>query len=400
MADAPKITPITIKPIAIKPMAPKPAAPAAAAAPAPAPAAPAASGPAIKPIVIAPGGAAGKPLSADGNTATIRLSPSPKPAAPAPAPAPAAPAAPKPIAIKPSVAPAAPAPAPAPAAAPAVDESAPTVVIKPIAIKPKVVAPASTAEAKPVAPNPQAMKSTTSRISLDSALAQPPTQAAPAAMGKITSNLTQAGIDAAKGRTAKVSLTIQDQDSVTRHQTIRVKAPTPGAAPASEAPAPEAPIVAPAAADAAKPAMPADASEAPTVRKKSLVLKKPGGAGAPSGATTKPTLKLKADPGAPKPAADGAAPAAEGGKDVGLDGIETPPAAMSQGGALQANAAPKKKTHWIFPLVAFLDIAALIAVIVIFMAETCGPDRCLTDYTTFKGMFDSPLALSGSVLVN
>ena len=121
--------------------------------------------------------------------------------------------------------------------------------------------------------------------------------------------------------------------------------------------------------------------------------------GASSGAT-KPTLKLKADPGAPKPAADGAAPAAEGGKDIGLEGIETPPAAMSQGGALQANAAPKKKTHWIFPVVAFLDIAALIAVIVVFMAETCGPDRCLTDYTTYKGMFDSPLALGGSVLVN
>ena len=33
MADAPKITPITIKPIAIKPMAPKPAAPAVASPP-------------------------------------------------------------------------------------------------------------------------------------------------------------------------------------------------------------------------------------------------------------------------------------------------------------------------------------------------------------------------------
>ena len=73
---------------------------------------------------------------------------------------------------------------------------------------------------------------------------------------------------------------------------------------------------------------------------------------------------------------------------------------MSQGGALSAAPVKTKKTHWIFPVVAFLDIAALIAVIVIFMAQTCGPDRCLTDYTTYKGMFDTPLALGGSVLVN
>ena len=46
-----------------------------------------------------------------------------------------------------------------------------------------------------------------------------------------------------------------------------------------------------------------------------------------------------------------------------------------------------------------VGLIALIAVIVIFMAETCGPDRCLTDYTTYKGLFDSPLALGGSVLV-
>ncbi|MBQ3811077.1 MAG: hypothetical protein II839_09705, partial [Kiritimatiellae bacterium] len=156
-------------------------------------------------------------------------------------------------------------------------------------------------------------------------------------------------------------------------------------------------------ADEAKPAMPADASEAPTVRKKSLVLKKPAGGGAASGAPTKPTLKLKADPGAGKPAAadgekkDGVAVGT--GAGGGLDDIETPPSALSQGGALQATPVKVKKTHWIFPLVGFLDIAAIVTVIVYFMAQTCGPDRSLTDYTSFKGMFDSPLALGGSVLV-
>ena len=138
-----------------------------------------------------------------------------------------------------------------------------------------------------------------------------------------------------------------------------------------------------------------------SVRKKSLVLKKPVGPAAGTSAT-KPTLKLKADPSAPKPAEEGEKKEgiAEGsGPGGGLDDIETPPSAMSQGGALQATHVKVKKTHWIFPLTALLDIAAIITVIVYFMAQTCGPDRSLTDYTTFKGMFDSPLALGGSVLV-
>ncbi len=55
-----------------------------------------------------------------------------------------------------------------------------------------------------------------------------------------------------------------------------------------------------------------------------------------------------------------------------------------------------KKTHWVFPVVGFLDVAALVAVIVVFMAQTCGQDRTLTDYTTYN-KDGSPIVLGGSV---
>lgn len=242
-----------IKPITIKPVVPAAsgAAPAAEAA-----AAPAAPSSGIKPISIKPmAAAAPKPLAADGGeSATIRLKPIP--------PSGASPAAPTPL--------------------------------KPMPLKP---APLSAPPAgAPAAPTPlQAMKGKTSRISLDSALSSPPTAAAAPAMGKLTSNLSAAA-QAAKGQTAKVSLTIMEDDAMTRHQTLRMKAPTAKpAAPAPAAPKPD----------------PADASEAPTIRKKTLVLKKDGDSSASSGAPagggddTKPTLRLKPTeggaPGASKP---------------------------------------------------------------------------------------------------
>ena len=237
-----------IKPITIKPITPAGASPAAPAADSPA-SAPSVPPSGIKPISIKPMVAPTlKPAdSGDGESATIRLKPVP--------PAGTAPAAPTPL--------------------------------KPMPLKP---VPLTAPPAGPAAaPAPmQALKGKTSRISLDSALASPPTAAAAPAMGKITTNLSAAA-QAAKGQTAKVSLTIVEDDAMTRHQTLRMKAPA--AKPATPAPA------------APKPAA-EDASEAPTIRKKTLVLKKDGAeSSAPAAAPasgdgdTKPTLRLKPQEG-------------------------------------------------------------------------------------------------------
>ena len=241
-----------IKPITIKPVVPAASGAAPAAETAAAPAVPSSG---IKPISIKPMVAPTlKPAdSGDGESATIRLKPVPPSGA-------------------------------EPAAAP----------LKPMPLKPApLTAPPAGAPASPA--SLQAMKGKTSRISLDSALSSPPTAAAAPAMGKLTSNLSAAA-QAAKGQTAKVSLTIMEDDAMTRHQTLRMKAPTAKpAAPAPAAPKPD----------------PADASEAPTIRKKTLVLKKDGDSSASSGAPagggddTKPTLRLKPTeggaPGASKP---------------------------------------------------------------------------------------------------
>ena len=239
----------------------------------------------------------------------------------------------------------------------------------------------------PAAPVPmQALKGKTSRISLDSALSSPPTAAAAPAMGKLTSNLSAAA-QAAKGQTAKVSLTIMDDDAMTRHQTLRMKAPT--AKPAAPTPA------------APKP--PADdASEAPTIRKKTLVLKKdgdsaPAGGAAPAsgGEDTKPTLRLKPQEGGPastKPkitlkgktaaekdeekkkadeaeakAAEGAAPAAPGAPGSGFD-----PSMVVQ---------KPEKTNPVFPIFAIASILVAMFTIILFMSERSSTGGADLSYT-------------------
>lgn len=326
-----------IKPITIKPVVPAASGAAPAAAPAAASAEPAVPPSGIKPISIKPMTAsAPKPLAADGGeSATIRLKPIP--------PAGASPA----------------------AAAP----------LKPAPFKPApLTAPPAGA---PAAPAPmQALKGKTSRISLDSALASPPTAAAAPAMGKITTNLSAAA-QAAKGQTAKVSLTIMDDDAMTRHQTLRMKAPA--AKPAAPAPAAPRP-----AAD--------DASEAPTIRKKTLVLKKDGesapAASAGGAEDTKPTLRLKAtEGGASKPKitlkgktaaekdeekkqadeAEKAAEAAPGAPGAGFD-----PSLMAQ---------KPEKTNPVFPIFAIASMLVAIFTIILFMSERSSTGGADLSYT-------------------
>lgn len=294
------------KPITIKPITIKPIQTAAPAAPAAAPTATPAPAPSgIRPITINPAGTVGKSLDSGSNTATIRL----KPVSASPIPA------------------------------PSVAGSAP------------LTSPAA--------------KGKTSRISLDDALSAPPTATAtPVAMGKLTSNLTAEAIAASKGQTAKVNLTILDAAENTQHQTIRIKAG--GAA----APKPAAPAPAPAAEakpEEAKPA--ADESEAPTVKRKSLVLKK--GGGAPS-ISTKPTLKMKAEPAGDKPAGEAPAPAAEGAPAAEAPGT-------AGGAAFTMAPAKPEKVNPTFPIFAIFTIIALIVLSIMYMSECLGPDRSLTN---------------------
>ena len=300
------------------------------------------------------------------------LSPAPAPAAPAaaaPAPAPAAP----PAGIRPiSIKPAAPTPL---AAAPAADgASTPTIRLKPVA--PAPIAPLAPAAAPaPAAPALQAMKGKTSRISLDQALSSPPTAAAAPAMGKLTSNLSAAA-QAAKGQTAKVSLTILDDDAMTRHQTLRMKAPAAKpAAPAAPKPAAE----------------PAD-SEAPTVRRKTLVLKKEGADDKPAAAgddaeATKPTLRLKPSGGGdastkPKITLKGKAPGEKDEKKddaaapaAGADGAPADGAAPAPG-AFNLNMIAEKpeKTNVVFPLLAIASILVCIFSLLLLTSEFTGQE--------------------------
>jgi hypothetical protein len=332
-----------IKPITIKPITPA-GAPSADAAPA-APSAPSVPSSGIRPIAIKPMAAPTlKPAaSGDGESATIRLKPVPPPGA-----EPAAPASVKPIPLKPT-------PLSAPPAGPA------------------------------AAPVPmQALKGKTSRISLDSALSSPPTAAAAPAMGKLTSNLSAAA-QAAKGQTAKVSLTIMDDDAMTRHQTLRMKAPA--AKPATPAPVP------------AKPAD--DASEAPTIRKKTLVLKKDAEGAAPSSAPasggddTKPTLRLK-------PTAEGGAPGATKpkitlkGKTAAEKDEEKKKADEAEEKAAAEGAAPgapgagfdpsmvvqkPEKTNPVFPIFAIASILVAMFTIILFMSERSSTGGADLSYT-------------------
>ena len=312
-----------IKPITIKPITPA-GAPSADAAPS----APSVPSSGIRPITIKPMAAPTlKPAaSGDGESATIRLKPVP--------------------------------PSGAEPAAPAV---------KPMPLKP---APLSAPPAGPsAAPVPmQALKGKTSRISLDSALSSPPTAAAAPAMGKLTSNLSAAA-QAAKGQTAKVSLTIMDDDAMTRHQTLRMKAPS--AKPAAPAPV------------AAKPAD--DASEAPTIRKKTLVLKKDGEGAAPASAPasggddTKPTLRLKpsaSEGGAsggskPKITLKGKTAAEKDEEKKKADEAEEKAAEAAPGAGFDPSMVVQKpeKTNPVFPIFAIASMLVAIFTIILFMSE-------------------------------
>ena len=226
----------------------------------------------------------------------------------------------------------------------------------------------------------QAMKGKTSRISLDSALSSPPTAAAAPAMGKLTSNLSAAA-QAAKGQTAKVSLTIMDDDAMTRHQTLRMKAPT--AKPAAPAPV------------AAKPAD--DASEAPTIRKKTLVLKKDAEGSAPASSAggdegTKPTLRLKPQEGGapasskPKITLKGKTAAEKDEEKKKADEAEEK-AAEAASGAPGAGFDPSmvaqkpEKTNPIFPILAIASILVAMFTIILFMSERSSTGGADLSYT-------------------
>ena len=322
-----------IKPITIKPITPAGAPDSAAAPSVPS------SG--IRPITIKPMAAPTlKPAAADGGeSATIRLKPVPPSGA-------------------------------EPAAAP----------LKPMPLKPApLTAPSAGTPASPA--SLQAMKGKTSRISLDSALSSPPTAAAAPAMGKLTSNLSAAA-QAAKGQTAKVSLTIMDDDSMTRHQTLRMKAPT--AKPAAPAPA------------APKPAAD-DASEAPTIRKKTLVLKKDGEGSATASSAggdegTKPTLRLKPTEGGasggskPKLTLKGKTAAAKDEEKKKADEAEEK-ASEAAPGAPGAGFDPSmvvqkpEKTNPVFPIFAIASILVAMFTIILFMSERSSTGGADLSYT-------------------
>lgn len=321
-----------IKPITIKPITPAGAPDSAAAPSVPS------SG--IRPINIKPMAAPTlKPAAADGGeSATIRLKPVPPSAA-------------------------------EPAAAP----------LKPMPLKPApLAAPSAGTPASPA--SLQAMKGKTSRISLDSALSSPPTAAAAPAMGKLTSNLSAAA-QAAKGQTAKVSLTIMDDDAMTRHQTLRMKAPT--AKPAAPAPV------------AAKPAD--DASEAPTIRKKTLVLKKDAEGSAPASSAggdegTKPTLRLKPTEGGasggskPKITLKGKTAAEKDEEKKKADEAEAK-AAEAAPGAPGAGFDPSmvvqkpEKTNPVFPILAIASMLVAMFTIILFMSERSSTGGADLSYT-------------------
>lgn len=325
MADVPK--PITIKPITIKPVqAPAASAPAEApvtAATAPiAPAKAPASAPAvpgIKPIVIqSPAG--GTPLPATGTSSTIRL----KPVTPPPAPA-ATPAAPSKTA--------------------------------------KIPAPGITTDLS------AAMKGKTSRISLEAVLATPPTTTkspvsplTPGAAPRLGSTL---GKEQNQTLRLKRPAASQALHKAVEDLNGNTQADAATATTATQVPNPTKISTIPTtSSEAVKPLEP-DASEAPTIKRKSLVLKKPG---------AKPTLKPAAStPDAGTPVADAGAP------------LSDAPAAAPAKPAPIALGTPEK-TNVIFPIVAAAAIVALIALIMLFMSEACGPDRTGTQFSSFRSL--------------
>ena len=337
-----EIKPITIKPVV--PAATPAAAPDAPAADAPAPAVPPSG---IKPISIKPMVVPSASAVENAGSSTIRLKPVASDGGAPAASAPLKPAPLKPMPLKPT-------PLSAPPAGPA------------------------------AAPVPmQALKGKTSRISLDSALSSPPTAAAAPAMGKLTSNLSAAA-QAAKGQTAKVSLTIMEDDAMTRHQTLRMKAPT--AKPAAPSPA------------APKPAAD-DASEAPTFRKKTLVPKKDGeGSGsapapASGGEDTKPTLRLKPQEGGPTAATKpkitlkGKTAAEKDEEKKKADEAEEKAAEAAPSGAPGSGFDPSmvvqkpEKTNPVFPIFAIASILVAMFTIILFMSERSSTGGADLSYT-------------------
>ena len=221
-----------------------------------------------------------------------------------------------------------------------------TAPLKPL--RPQTIQPPSFKPSTSPVPD-GAAKSKTSRISLDSALGEGPVTPnihvggiTPAPVGKITSNLTSDIMSAAKGQTARVSLPLQTSESeVTRRRTLRVKSPS---AMGEELQEPQAESL----------------TEAPTVRKKkSLVLKKD---------------KLDEAAASANPLNAG-----EGGE--GSDQV-------SAFSAFQA--VPVRKTNPIFPVLAFAAIFMIIALVVMYMSQACGPDRSLTAFSSFPDMGGAP----------
>lgn len=293
--------PIGIKPITIKPMQP----PAQNLAPAPAESA--AEAPTIKPLSINVGPTAGKSLDGVNTNATIRLKPV--------------------ISLNQTGVLQSP-----PSASPIQPMRPQT--IQPTSIRPSII------------PTPDAAKSKTARISLDSALGETPALQnlqvggiiPPAPVGKITSNLTADSLSINKGQTAKVSLPLQSPESeITRRRTLRVKA----AATSS----PE-----------SKPVQEESSSEAPTIKKKkSFVFKKDKAESEASAASLNDAAN---------------APAGEG--------------QISAFSAFQT--APVAKTNPVFPIFAFVAAFVIIALSVLYMSQACGPDRSLTAFSSFLGM--------------
>ncbi len=201
---------------------------------------------------------------------------------------------------------------------------APLKPLQPASIQPPSIKPASSQTSETAA------KSKTSRISLDAAFSETPLRPkSPSGatghipVGKITGNLSAAASEA----------------EMTRRRTLRLGAqPDSGSAPVST--------------QQNEPEL----AEAPTVRKKkTLVLKKD---------------KAEAE----SPISTGSAPLESTSGDENISAFS----------AFQ-NTAPVEKTNPIFPILAFVACLVIIALIMLYMAQGSGPDRSLTEFSSFPG---------------
>lgn len=201
---------------------------------------------------------------------------------------------------------------------------APLKPLQPKSIQPPSIKPSSSQTSE------SAAKSKTSRISLDAAFAETPLRPkSPSGatghvpVGKITGNLSAAA----------------DEAELTRRRTLRLGA-QPEKGKTSAINLPNEPELA----------------EAPTIRKrKTLVLKKDK---AEAGATI----------------AAGAAPQESSAGDENISAFS----------AFQ-NAAPVEKTNPVFPILAIAACLVIVALILMYMAQACGPDRSLTAFSSFTG---------------